>query len=123
MGPFWDNVGTMLGSCWDALGIMLGSCWDHFGRIVDNFGMLAPFGVFLESLWDKFGIILNNDREGQTEVVPATDNDDPSKHLPPYTLGGTTDNNMWGRAICPCSQDMPSGVPVGGKENYNWIFY
>ena len=29
----------------------------------------------------------------------------------------------WGRAICPCSQDMPSGVPVGGKENYNWIFY
>ena len=30
---------------------------------------------------------------------------------------------IWARAICPCFQDMTSGVPVGGKENYNWIFY
>ena len=27
---------------------------------------------------------------------------------------------IWGWANCPCSQDMPSGVPVGGKENYDW---
>ena len=27
---------------------------------------------------------------------------------------------IWGAAICPCSQDMTSGVPVGRKENYDW---
>ena len=31
---------------------------------------------------------------GKTEVVPATNNDEPPKHLTPYALGGTTDNNM-----------------------------
>ena len=30
----------------------------------------------------------------QTEVLPATNNDEPPKHWTPYALGGTTDNNM-----------------------------
>ena len=40
----------------------------------------------------------------------------PSLTVPTHRL----QKAMWGAAICPCSQDMPSGVPVGGKENYDW---
>ena len=69
--------------------MILGSCWDPFSL------MLGPF---CEQLWDNcwtiVGVILKNGREGQTEVVPATNNDEPPKDLIPYALGGTTDNNM-----------------------------
>ena len=53
-----------------------------------------PFSRLITDFKIIFGSFLNNGREGQTEVVPATNNDEPPKHLTPYALGGTTDNNM-----------------------------
>ncbi len=47
---------------------------------------------------------MNNGREGLTEVVPATDNDEPPKHLNPYALGGTTNNKM--------SNDLTTTPPI-----------
>ena len=28
---------------------------------------------------------------------------------------------MWGRAICPCSKEVASGVPAGGKEKEVYV--
>ena len=49
----------------------------------------------------------------QSDIGTETAN--PSSYKPSKRYG-----TSWGQAICPCFQDMASGVPVGGKEDYTW---
>ena len=54
----------------------------HFSEfVVPNIPIFGPPGVVRPAV-------------RKTEVVPATNNEEPPKHLTPYALGGTTDNNM-----------------------------